>query len=80
MKKCPDCEALNSEKALFCWKCYRRLYAVESDGYISIQRRIREKMRDIIHYKDIRDLLREKIKMMAEREERGESPLSDEWI
>ncbi|MBU6997188.1 MAG: hypothetical protein HXS41_03570 [Theionarchaea archaeon] len=74
MKNCPHCAALNSEKADFCWRCYKPLDSSSYEGFISLRQRIREKVRDIIQYRDIRELLREKIKLLAEREseERGE--------
>lgn len=57
MKRCPYCKALNAQSAVFCWKCYKRLYTRDIDGYLSLRRRVREKVRDILKYKDIRDLL-----------------------
>ncbi|MBU7013825.1 MAG: hypothetical protein HXS43_03265 [Theionarchaea archaeon] len=74
MKNCPHCAASNSEKAGFCWRCYKPLDSFSYEGFISLRQRIREKVRDIVQYRDIRELLREKIKLLAEREseERGE--------
>ncbi|KYK31296.1 MAG: hypothetical protein AYK19_17060 [Theionarchaea archaeon DG-70-1] len=72
MKKCPYCGALNSERASFCWRCYKQLYTMDSDGYLSLRRRIKERMRDILQYRDIRELLREKIKLMVEKEKESE--------
>ncbi len=70
MKECPYCKALNSDKAAFCWRCYKQLYTLEDNGYLSLRRRIRERIRDIIQYRDIRELLKEKIKLLAEKEEK----------
>ncbi len=80
MKRCPYCKALNSESAAFCWQCYKRLYASDIDGYLSLRKRIRERVRDILQYRDIRELLKEKIKILAETEKKGEEtePLPDE--
>jgi hypothetical protein len=72
MKRCPHCNALNSESGTFCWRCYKRLYREDADGYVSLRRRIKERIRDVIQYRDIRELLKEKIRIMTEREERGE--------
>jgi len=80
MKRCPYCRALNSESAAFCWQCYKRLYAPDIDGYLSLRKRIRERVRDILQYRDIRELLKEKIKILAETEKKEEEtePLPDE--
>ncbi|KYK35478.1 MAG: hypothetical protein HXS46_05610 [Theionarchaea archaeon] len=72
MKRCPYCKALNSSDAVFCWRCYKRLYSVDIDGYRTLRRRIREKVREILQYRDIKELLRDKIRLMAEREEEKE--------
>ncbi|MBU7031470.1 MAG: hypothetical protein HXS53_11335 [Theionarchaea archaeon] len=68
MKKCPYCNTLNSEKAIFCWKCYKRLYALDIDGYFSLRKRIKQKVRNILQYSDIRELLREKTRLMSDPE------------
>ncbi|MBU7042812.1 MAG: hypothetical protein HXS47_04395 [Theionarchaea archaeon] len=77
MKKCPHCDALNSEKALFCWKCFKRLYSVDIDGYFSLRRRIKQKVRAIVQYRDIRELLKERARIMTDTEK--EELLSNEW-
>lgn len=83
MKKCPYCKALNSERADFCWRCYKQLYTLDSDGYLSLRRRIKERMRNIIQYRDIREFLKEKITLMREKErekEREREDLHEEGI
>lgn len=76
MKKCPRCKALNSEKAAFCWKCYSPLYTREGEKYLSLHQRIRERVRDIVQYKNIRELLKEKIQLWSEKDQKD---YSDEW-
>lgn len=74
MKRCPHCKALNSENAVFCWRCYKRLYTLDVDGYVSLRRRIRDRVRDILQYRDIRELLKEKLRILVEKEkEEGRS-------
>jgi predicted amidophosphoribosyltransferase len=80
MKRCSHCNALNSEKATFCWRCYKPLYSPEINEYISLERRIRERVRDIMQYRDIRELLKEKIELMAEREKKKKKSTLDEEI
>lgn len=72
MKKCPLCKALNADKAAFCWKCYGPLYARESEKQLPLHQRIRERVRDIVQYKNIRDLLKEKIQLWSEKEHSDE--------
>jgi hypothetical protein len=72
MKRCPYCRALNSDRASFCWSCYKRLYPLDVEGYVSLRRRIQERMRDILQYPDIRELLKEKIRLLMEREKERE--------
>lgn len=73
MKRCPYCGALNSDRSSFCWSCYKRLYPLDTDGYLSLRRRIQERVRDILQYTDVRDLLREKIRLLVEREKEREA-------
>ncbi|MGD2247399.1 MAG: hypothetical protein PVF58_03265 [Candidatus Methanofastidiosia archaeon] len=80
MKRCPHCRALNSEKATFCWRCYKPLYSTDTQGHISLRERIRERVRDIMQYRDIRELLKEKIRQMAEKKKKEEQPVTDEWV
>lgn len=68
MKKCPQCHALNADRAAFCWKCYSPLYVRESEKQLSLHQRIRERVRDIVQYKNIRELLKEKIQLWSEKE------------
>lgn len=68
MKRCPHCSALNAESGTFCWRCYKRLYTQDDDEFVSLRRRIKERIRDIIQYRDIRELLKEKIREMREKE------------
>lgn len=72
MKRCPHCKALNSENAVFCWRCYKRLYTLDTDGYISLRKRIRDRVRDILQYRDIRELLKEKLRVLVEKEREEE--------
>jgi hypothetical protein len=70
VKRCPHCDTLNSDKALFCWKCFKRLYSLDIDGYYSLRRRIRQKVRNITQYRDIRELLRERAHIMGDTEKK----------
>jgi hypothetical protein len=78
MRKCPYCKALNSNNAVFCWRCYKRLYTQDIDEYFSLRRRIKERVKDIMQYRDIRELLKEKIRLMAPRENQREETIESE--
>lgn len=69
MKRCPHCRAVNSEKAAFCWRCYSQLYVNDDEGYLSLRRRIKEKVKGLILYRDIRDFLYEKAFLKEKNEE-----------